>query len=208
MLKWFFPHEVQFFDYFDKHAHILIRASETLKQLTSANSDIPKITREIKDLEHQADQITHICVEELHKTFITPIQREDILSLISRMDDVIDLMDEVSERISIYKITTMKPDANKLIEVLSRATHEVNEILKNLRELKYNDETKAILVRINELENLGDKIHLQAISSLFSDVKDPIEILKWKEIYDRLEDAIDSCEDIAQIVEGIILESS
>lgn len=205
MLNWLFPKETDFFIYFDKQAELVVKASMALKKWIDEGKDQ---SYEIKAIEHDGDHVTHECVEMLHKTFITPFARDEIHRLISCLDDILDYIDEVSERLSIYKITIMTEEAKELIQVLYLISLELSPVLAKLRELKINQETKEQIVKINALENRGDRLYLNALKSLFENSKDPIEIMKWKEIYDRIEDAIDGAEEVAYIVEGIILESN
>lgn len=205
MLNWLFPKETDFFIYFDQQAELVVKASTALKKWIHEGKDQ---SYEIKAIEHDGDHVTHECVEMLHKTFITPFARDEIHRLISCLDDILDYIDEVSERLSIYKITIMTQEAKELIQVLYLISLELSPILTKLRELKINQETKEQIVKINALENRADRLYLNALKSLFENSKDPIEIMKWKEIYDRIEDAIDGAEEVAYIVEGIILESN
>lgn len=205
MFNWLFPKETDFFIYFDSHAALVVKAASALKKWVDEGVDQ---SYEIKALEHEGDQVLHDCVEKLHKTFITPFGREDIHRLISCLDDILDYIDEVAERLSIYKIKEMTPEAKELTQVLFLITQKFTPIFEKLRTLKMNPETKEIIVKINALENRGDKVYLNAIKTLFDNTSDAIEIMKWKEIYDRLENAIDGAEEIAYIVEGIILESN
>lgn len=205
MLKWLFPKETDFFVYFDRQADLVVRASSALKKWVDDGVDQ---AQSIKSIEHEGDLVTHECIEMLHKTFITPFAREEIHRLISCLDDILDYIDEVSERLSIYKITLMTEEAKALVHVLYLISKEIAPMLAKLRELKINQETKETIVKINALENRGDSLYLNALKTLFEKKTDPIEIIKWKEIYDRIEDAIDGAEEVAYIVEGIILEST
>lgn len=205
MFNWLFPKETDFFIYFDKQAELVVKASKALKKWVDEGVDQ---SYEIKAIEHDGDHVTHECIEMLHKTFITPFARDEIHRLISCLDDILDYIDEVSERLSIYKMTNMTEEAKDLVQVLHLISLEIAPILSKLHELKINHQTKEQIVKINALENRGDRIYLNALKTLFENSKDPIEIMKWKEIYDRMEDAIDGAEEVAYIVEGIILESN
>ncbi len=162
--------------------------------------------RRIKELEHETDVITHHCVEALHKTFITPLDREDIHHLISRMDDITDSLEAASERLVLFNITEMTLEVRELAEVLVRSTEGVSEALRGLRDMGNAELIVQKCIEINRLENEGDVLMRQALARLFKDETNPITIIKWKEIYEHLEEATDRCEDVANIIEGVVLE--
>jgi predicted phosphate transport protein (TIGR00153 family) len=201
------PREESFFDYFEQHAEVLVKGTATFATLFEPGADIPAIVKRVRVLEHEADEITHRCVEALHKTFITPIDRDDIHRLISRLDDVMDFVEAAAERITLYEIAELTTDARDLADVLVRAAKDVQIALKGLRNLK---DARTILqkcVDINRLENEADDILRRAVARLFKESSDPIHIIKWKEIYENLETATDRCEDVANTIEGVVLEN-
>jgi predicted phosphate transport protein (TIGR00153 family) len=204
----FFPKEERFFDYFDDASQKMIRGIGLLKEMIHDLSDAEEKTRQIKDVEHEADLITHETVSRLHKTFVTPIDREYIYALITKMDDILDLIYDTCEQILLYKIKNTTPEAIALVDTLERAIEEVAKGVAGLRNLKNSRSILDICVEINRLENEGDRIYRNAQSVLFNTPSDPIEIIKWKDIYETLEDAIDACEDVANILEGIVLENA
>jgi uncharacterized protein len=182
------------------------RGARLLLQLLKNVQDAEALAKEIKEVEHAGDKITHHTVETLHKTFITPIDREEIHQLISGMDDILDFMDAASQRVVLYEITEVTAEAQELGEVLLRATEEVQEAVRGLRRLQYPMETLQTCVEINRLENEGDAALRRGMARLFKESTDPIYIIKWKEIYEFLEEATDACEDVANIIEGVVLE--
>jgi len=198
------PRETSFFDYFEKHAALIVKGAQELIALM-INNDLLKASQ-IKDIEHEADTITHQCVEALHKTFITPIEREDIHRLISRMDDIIDYIDDAADRLFLYKIQIIKPEAKELTQVLLNATLEVEQAVKGLRHLDKDEAIRKRCININCLENEADSVFRRAVVCLFEEEKDTRTLIKWKEIYEDLESAADRCEDVANIIEGVILE--
>lgn len=204
----FFPKEEKFFDYFDDAADKMLRGIRLFKDMMQDLSNAEEKSRQIKDVEHEADHITHETVSKLHKTFVTPIDREYIYALITKMDDVLDLIDANCERIFLYKIKTSTPEAMAMINTLERAIEEVVKGVRGLRNLKNSRSILDICIEINRLENEGDRIYRNALSVLFNSPSDPIEIIKWKDIYETLEEAIDTCEDVANIIEGIVLENA
>lgn len=205
MLKWLLPKEIDFFAYFDRHSEVLSQISESLKSLVL---DKHLTGASIKDLEHEADKITYDCVQKLHQSFITPFQREDIHKLISSLDDIADDIDEVAERLFIYKINQMPKGFIKQTEILVKATHLLRKILLQFHELKMNKEIQTLFQEMIKLEKEGDEIHKEALQKIFDGSHDAVEIIKWKEIQDKIEEAIDGCEKVANLVEGIILESN
>jgi predicted phosphate transport protein (TIGR00153 family) len=200
------PKEYSFFDFFEQHAAKSVEAAHELRELLRNVEKSDALTKRIKDLEHEGDKITHHTVETLHKTFITPIDREEIHQLISKLDDVLDFIDATAQRIKLYEIRTIPEEACELCEVLVRATEQVKEAVMGLRALKYPMELLKICVEINRLENEGDTALRKGVARLFKESKDPIEVIKWKEIYEFLEAATDRCEDVANIIEGVVLE--
>ncbi len=207
MLKHLLPKEHAFFDNFEAHVALVIKACEVFIQLTKPSSDIAQCARQIEDLEHETDEITHRCIEALHKTFITPIERTDIQHLIKQLDDIVDSIDGAASRIVLYEIREIRPEAAELAEVLLKSTKEIEQALKCLRHNKNPELIRQKCIRIYDLENRGDEILRSAILRLFKE-GDPVLIIKWKEIYERLEMAVDRSEDVANTIEGIVISSS
>lgn len=208
MFKWFLPHDVSFFDYFNKHAEVIQQAANEFHEMLLSGQNNEERAKRIKELEHAADTITHECIEKLHKTFITPFQRDDIHRLISKMDDIIDFIENGSTRLIIYKLSVATSDAQELSQILAKATKEVGNILAVLPSSERSKKIPSHFLEVHRLENEADRLHLKAIGKLFDDVQDVKLIIKWKEIYENLEDAIDCCEEVANIVEGVLLEST
>lgn len=202
------PRKVCFFDYFEQLAVMIIQACEAFRDLTEGKADNIEQAGRIKDIEHQADNLTHKCIEEINKTFITPIDRVDIHSLIKRLDDIVDSVDACASRIMLYEITEMRPEALQLADVLVKAAHELEVALKGLRNLKNAPVIEEKLIAIHQLENDGDTILRAALMRLFKEEDRAIQVIKWKEIFERLEKATDRCEDVANIIEKIVIEAS
>src|SRR5688572_4895912 len=177
------PKETSFYDFFDEHGRLTVVGAKEFHSLVTGVGNIDAKSRRIKEIEHETDVITHKCVEGLHRTFITPIERDDIYRLITKMDDIMDFVEAAAERLALYEITTMTPEIVDLAECLSRASVEVMGALKELKNLK---DTTLILkkcVDINRLENEGDAILRRAVARLFKEERDAIVVIKWKEIY-------------------------
>jgi uncharacterized protein len=198
-----------FFDLFEQHADRTREAASLLAaMLRGGATDPARQAERVKKAEHEGDEITHTVIERLHQTFITPIDRGDIHQLISRMDDVLDLIEASSERIWLYEIKKMEPDAVALADVLEKAVEEMGAAIRGLRDLKDRPRLLAHCTEVNRLENEGDALLRRAVAHLFKEGADPIHVIKWKEIYDYLENAIDRCEDVANVIEGVALEYS
>jgi len=208
MFRRILPREVCFFDYFEQLAVMIIQACEAFRELAEGKADNVAQSARIKDIEHQADTVTHKCIEEINKTFITPIDRVDIHTLIKRLDDIIDSVDACASRIMLYEITEMRHEALQLAEVIVRAAFELEVALKGLRNLKNTPIIEEKLISIHQLENDGDTILRAALMRLFKEEDRPIQIIKWKEIFERLEKATDRCEEVANIIEKIVIEAS
>ena len=202
----FLPKETSFFDFFEQHAALTVEGCKEFLSLASTGANVLAKAKRIKDIEHETDVVTHRCVEALHKTFITPIERDDIYRLISRMDDIVDFIEAASERIALYDMKEMTPEVKDLADILVRAVQQIVVAVKGLRNMKNAEPVLQACVDINRLENEGDTILRNALARLFKEERDPITVIKWKEIYEGLETATDRCEDVANIIEGVVLE--
>ena len=185
-----------------------VAGTREFQSLALAAANIIPRAQRIKEIEHEADVVTHQCVAALHKTFVTPIDRNDIHRLISHMDDVIDLVDAAAERIMLYELDTMWQGLKDLADVLVRATESLEQAVQGLRDLRHPDVIRERCIDVNRLENEADAVLRNALAALFRKEKDPILIIKWKEIYEILESATDRCEDVANVIEGVALEQS
>jgi len=202
----FLPRETSFFDFFEQHAALTIEGAKEFLSLVTTGANIAAKCRRISDIEHETDTITHRCVEALHKTFITPIDRDSIHRLITKMDDVMDFVEAAAERLELYELVVMTNDVRDLADVLHRAAMQVEAAVRGLRSLKDPQATLKLCIDINRLENEADAILRRSVARLFKEEKDPVVIIKWKEVYENLENASDRCEDVANIIEGVILE--
>jgi predicted phosphate transport protein (TIGR00153 family) len=203
------PREFGFFDHFERHVDLSVQGAKLFVELLDDLASSGPRAKRIKEVEHEADVITHQTVEMLHKTFITPIDRDDIHRLISRMDDILDDLEAAAERLTLYEITTPKPEAKDLARILVAATEQLRVAVGGLRNLK-RDQQKilAACVDINRLENEGDALLRTGLAKLFREEKDALVVMKWKEVYENLEGATDRCEDVANIIEGVVLENA
>lgn len=209
MFQALLPREYGFFDYFERHADRTVEGAKLFQELLDDLGSAAPKARRIKEVEHEADVITHQTVEMLHKTFITPIDRDDIHRLISHMDDILDAIEAAAERIALYEIREPTLEARELARILQLATEQLRIAVAGMRNLKGG--TQKILtacVDVNRLENEGDAVLRIGIAKLFKTEANPLVVMKWKEIYETLEEATDRCEDVANIIEGVVLENA
>lgn len=204
----FIPKEVKFFDLFDKQAENLVKAAEFYKKLVNEGSFTPENVRAMHELEHYGDELTHTIINTLNETFITPFDREDILALANRLDDIIDGIYLISNRFMLYKITKPTEYSKKMASTIEQSTKAMQKALASLRSNKNMKETLFQCVEINRLENEGDVLRDEAISDLFEREKDPVMIIKQKELYEEAETVTDFCEHVANLVESILVKNN
>ena len=207
MLGRLFPREGnEFFEFFERHAEKTLEAARLLEEMLGDPSRAREQAERIKSIEHEGDQLTHRAIEMLHSTFLTPIDRGDIHRIITRLDDVLDLVDSTSERLWLYDLREIETDVRSLAHVLVGAVTEVRKVMGQLRNLKDRPAILRTCMEINRYENDGDALIRRSVARLFREQHDAMYVMKWKEIYDYLEDAIDRCEDVANVIEGVALE--
>jgi predicted phosphate transport protein (TIGR00153 family) len=206
MLEKLMPKSDDFFDDFEKQAAATVEGARLLKDLLDNFTEVTRKVAEIKAVEHKADEITHRAFERLHRQFITPFDRSMIYRLLSRIDDVLDLTDAASERLGLYEVGAVIPDARELASVLVATTEKMQEAVRGLRNVKDAQRILEACKGINALENVGDTLIRRAIANLFKSGIDPLTVMKWKEILEFVEDAIDRAEDVANVIEGVVLE--
>lgn len=197
------PKRDKFFDLFEEVSKNIVKAAESLKDLTYNFDSLKEKNDQIGEFEHEGDRITHQILADLNTTFITPIDHEDIYELAINLDDVIDLIKGVSERMVFYKISHPTRGAMKFADVVLRSSEELNSIVSLLR--KFDKKLHPHCVELHRLENEADVILHESIAEIF-ETHDPIEVIKWKEIYDTLELITDKCEDVADMIESIVMK--
>jgi predicted phosphate transport protein (TIGR00153 family) len=200
------PKEEAFFDLFKKAAHNMIEGSRLLKDMMEDFHDPPGKAKKIKEVEHVGDGITHDIAMRLNLTFITPIDREDIHDLASALDDILDAVDAVADRFVIYKIARPTESAIRLADILYQASVAVGCGVDRIG--MSHAQIKECSVQVNSLENEADRVSRDAISVLFEKETDPISVIKWKEIYETFEEGTDRCEDVANVLERIVLKQT
>jgi uncharacterized protein len=204
------PKNNQFFDLFDKSAANLVELGKVLKEMMNSTSveNRNQLAHRIHELENVGDSFTHDIMVELSKNFITPFDREDIHSLASALDDIADYIDASAKRMLLYKIGRVSEPMQKLAELIEKAIIEVQAAVNGLRNLDNYTRIREALVKVNSLENHADDIYNNAIASLFDNEKDPITLIKYKEILGFLENATDKCEDASDVIQSIIIKNS
>jgi hypothetical protein len=207
-MAWFMPREDNFFELFERAAENAHLASTQLLDLLEHFEDVRERSKRIKDIEHVGDKITHEAIERLNRTFITPMDREDIHELICRVDDIVDLVDTAAHRIVLYKIEKPTDASIELTRCLTHATGLIVEVMPLLRDMKNARAIGEKCIAIQTQENEADRVMHQAIAELFEARPDPLEVIKWKDIYDEIESATDRCEDVANVLDSIVLKNA
>ena len=205
--EWIIPQSKHFFDMFAQQADVVVEGSEALLDMVKNFNNVAQKRDRIKDIEHKGDELVHKISQELNKTFVTPIDQEDISKLTSRLDDILDYIEAASHRIWSYEIKTIPPDMIKLTEVIVTSSKEVNHAVKDLKNFKKKNEILEHCIEINRLENVGDDITHTAVAALFKN-HDAVDIMKLKEIYEYLEEATDKCEDAADVIKDVFMKNS
>jgi predicted phosphate transport protein (TIGR00153 family) len=202
------PKDTVFFDVFEKLSRHAVSSAEHLRKLAKAFPEsVENEIQRIREEEHSADDIAHMALDRLDRTFITPFDREDIHGLVGELDDIIDGIDALAKRFPLYHVKQMEPTFQKQTDVLVQATIAVSDAVHRLRKSRKLSELSDKLIEIHRLESLGDDNHHHAIQELFGDEADPMRVLRWKDLYDLIEDAIDGCEDVGNTLERIVLKN-
>jgi predicted phosphate transport protein (TIGR00153 family) len=200
----FAPREREYFDLFEEQARNIERGADLLDQMLRNYPDTATLAHDILVCEQDGDRITHDIIHRLNETFVTPIDREDILLLASALDDIIDFTEEVADYLGLYKIEAPMEQAQRLAHILYQATRQIAEAMPRLRTF---GDISHFTVEVNRLENDGDRVTREAVASLFDTGIDPMVVIRWKDIFERLEAAIDSTERVANILEGVIIKN-
>jgi predicted phosphate transport protein (TIGR00153 family) len=201
-----FPKQENFFDYFEELANKIEEGGRLFLAMTENHDYSESKVAKLKEIEHEADIITHRTYEKMHTTFLTPIDREDIYALVNKMDSIMDVIEATAIRIHLYKVKKIDDQIIKQAKILNEAIIKVKEIIHAMRNMKNSKMILDGCVEINTLENAGDVVLRTIMANLFENEKDAIELIKWKDIFQLLEEGIDVCEDVSNIVEGIVLK--
>jgi uncharacterized protein len=197
------PREEKFYTDFQALADELKVGARLLEEMFAPDNPAWDKADDIKEIEHKCDALTHEIIQRLNRTFVTPLDREDIFNLARSLDDVMDAIDAVAGVVRLYKLTSVRVGARELARIITSSADQVRLAIGAM------EQHKGLMphaIEVNRLENEADRVHHQAVSKLFDDEKDPIEIMKWKETFDFLEDASDRCEDVANVIEGVMVK--
>ncbi len=202
------PREEKFFDMFVQQAENVLEGASQLKALLENYTNFEQQRLLIEKTESNGDEIAHRIIEKLNTTFITPMDREDIHALTSALDDILDLINATAQRLHLYHVHEITPEACKLANIIFRASEETLALIRDLDKMNKPKQMKERWIEVNRLENEGDAVSRTAIAALFENETNPIEVIKWKELYEHLETAIDKCEDAVNIVEAVCLKNA
>jgi len=201
----FVPKDREFFDLFEEAAANGVRGAQLLEQMLHGFPDSAHLARDIRECEHNGDRITHDILNRLNQTFVTPIDREDIIELAKALDDVMDLTEEVADYLVLYRIEAPMEQSQQLAQILRDATRQVAAAMPRMRAF---DDISHYTVEIHRLENDADRTSREAVASLFDGGIDPMVVIRWKDIFERLEEAIDACEHVADVLEAVVIKNS
>lgn len=209
MLRKLLPRSTSFFEFFEAHSQLAHEACVGLSNLVAQPDQVEHLAEQIKQIERRADDVTHRCVDALHSTFITPFDRSDILRLMGRMDDIIDAVDSLAARMRVYRFTRVRSEMKELSDILVEAIEGIVQAVRDLPHLsKRGSEIQKCCFVVYEAESKADALLSSALMNLFEEEKDPVMVIKWKEIFERLERATDRCQETAHIISGIVIEAS
>ncbi len=202
----FIPREEKFFDLFEESTRNMVKTAQGLKKLVDGWENVEEEVAQITELEHQGDTITHQIMAQLHRTFITPFDREDIAVLAHTLDDVTDFIHAAAVAMLIYKVDYPSQRAKELADIIVQAAAEVERAMPELRHRAVSRQILERCVEINRLENMADRVFRSAMAELFGNTTDLAQVIKWREIYEHMESATDRCEDVANVLEGVALK--
>lgn len=204
----FIPKDHNFFDLFEKQINYAVDAANYFKEAMSKGTVDESVLKKIHDIEHQADDATHTIIDQLNKTFITPFDREDIHGLAKEIDDIVDMLNTIVSRLLVYKLTGVNKNLVDFADVIQDSVLAVARAVKGMRNIKNYKIVSEACVEVNRLENVGDSMRDAVLAELFETEKDPIAVIKWKEVYQDAETVLDICEDVANVVESILVKQA
>jgi uncharacterized protein len=210
LIRWLKPREMVFFDLLDASASNLVAASKCFSEGISGSgaADLATMRRQVKELEHKGDEITHDLLDHLDRTFVTPLEREDILALTHALDDVVDCMDAAAERLVLYKIQHVLPIAKDMASLVVKGTEQLQPLIHGLRTMTDVKGIRARITKVTTLENQSDVLFHAALAQLFENPTDPIYLMKWKEIFGQLEEAVDRIELVAKVIGSTVMRNA
>ena len=200
------PKEVKFFDYLNMQAETIVKTAESFRQAVKKGSFDEDAVKKIKNFEHEGDTLAHEIVDMLNRTFITPIDREDIYALANTLDDILDMINSMANRIRLYKLDTHDEHLAQFADTIDQSAQALASAVRHIHDTKRARRVLDHCIEVNRLENMGDQIREKAIGRLFENEKDPIRVIKWKEIYEAAEGTLDTCEHVAKVIEAILVK--
>jgi predicted phosphate transport protein (TIGR00153 family) len=201
----FAPRDREFFDLFEEAGRNILQAADLLDRMLRNYPETKDLARDILICEQEGDRITHDVIQRLNQTFVTPIDREDILELASALDDIVDYTEEVADYLGLYKVEAPMEQAQRLAHILMQACRQISDAMPRMRDFK---DISHYTVEIHRLENEGDRVTREAVASLFDNGIDPMVVIRWKDLFERLEEAIDATERVANVISGIVIKNS
>lgn len=198
--------EEEFYDLFVVAAEKSLEGAKLLEDLMSNYVDVSRKIDDIENVEHECDKHVHLILKKLNSSFITPIDREDIYLIAKELDNITDWIEATAHRFKMYNVTAVRDDAKSMSKLITKCTAELRDLMSELKEMKSSKVLKEKIIEVNRIEDDGDKVFRTAVSKLFISQEDATEVLKWKEIYEHLESTLDACEDVANIVEGVVMK--
>jgi uncharacterized protein len=208
MIFKFFPREFNFFDLFEEQVGYAVEAAKCFKEIAAGGKIDGQAVARMKDIEHKGDEAAHKIIDQLNKTFITPFDREDIHRLAKELDDVIDMANTIINRMAVYKLHGVNKNLIQFSSVIIDSVSALERAIKGMRDKKSLKLVNEACVEINRLENVGDTMRDEVLAELFEKEKDPIMVIKWKEIYQDAETVLDICEDVAHVVDSILVKQA
>ncbi len=202
----FVPKEVKFFDFLNMQAENIVKAADAFKSAVKKGPFGDEEIKRIKSFEHEGDTLAHEIVDMLNRTFITPIDREDIHALANILDDILDMINSMSNRIHLYKLDPRNDGMIAFADTIDQSTQALANAVKHMHDTKRSRRVLDYCIEVNRLENMGDQLRDKTISGLFENEKDPIQVIKWKEIYEGAEATLDTCEHVAKVIEAILVK--
>jgi uncharacterized protein len=210
IIKWFMPKEERFHDLFERDTQSLRKAARVFAEIAASRSLEERRVKavELKAIEHEGDDITRQIFEALNSTFITPLDREDIRRIASDLDDIVDHLESVAHYIVIFELAESPEGLRQFADILVKMTEEIDRVTRFVWDLSNENEVHASIVRVSDLENQGDVLYSTVIADLFKDGRSPVEILKWKEVFEGLEEACDSCKDFTHAIGNVVIKNA
>jgi hypothetical protein len=195
-----------FYDLFDETIEKALEAAYLLDELMNNYTDITRKIAHLKDIEHECDMHVHKIMKALNASFITPIDREDIYSIAKEMDTIVDTIEEAANKFELFHVTEIREEAKVMSKLIIACVTELKVVVNEFRRMKRSKVLREKIIEVNRIENEGDVVYRKAIKSLFENETNALEVIKWKQIYEFLEDSIDACEDVANILEGVVMK--